>query len=194
MTGVRLTQAAGVALAVALMPIGIGGCDTGSPAAPVFVGAGTGEVADASIGDAGPNYAVCPPDIDASFASILTKMLATSSCGTDRAFNCHSASGAAATGTGNLLDLTVDAAAVYNELVGPPDGGGVYATNLSGDASVLRVAPGDASASMLYIKLILTTTMDPQYGAGMPLDNPGSVCPAALDAVRAWIDRGAAPN
>jgi hypothetical protein len=145
---------------------------------------------DADI-DAG--FAVCPPGIDATFNSILTKMLATSGCGSDRLLNCHSASGAAPSGTGNLQDYSADAATVYAELLGPY-GGGKWATNLSGNAHVKEVVPGDASASFLYIKLVLKTSADLQYGAGMPLENPGSVCPAAVDAVKQWIEQGAAAN
>jgi hypothetical protein len=166
-------------------------CDEGSPAAPVFEG-GVSELATDAGLEAGPMYAVCPPDIDASYGSLLTQMFATSSCGTDRVLNCHSASGAAPRGTGNLLDFSVDAAAVYEQLLG--DGGGHSSTNLSGTARVLRVVPGDASASMLYIKLILTAPADKNYGAGMPLDFPGSVCPEAVEAVKKWIDEGAPRN
>jgi hypothetical protein len=136
---------------------------------------------------------VCPPGIEASFTSILTKVLATPSCGTNIAGNCHSTSGASAAGAGNMLDYSLDAGAVYAELLG--DGGGHLSTNLAGSAgSIPRVAPFDAGASMLYIKLTLTTRADPRYGAGMPLTAPGSVCPATLDAVKTWIDQGAANN
>jgi hypothetical protein len=131
--------------------------------------------------------------MDPTFSSILAKMLATSSCGSDRGLNCHSASGAGPMGTGNLLDLSADAATVYAELVGP-DGGGAWATNIAGSAHVLRVVPGDASASLLYIKLLLKTSTDPQYGEVMPPDSPGALCPAALDAVKQWIDQGASAN
>jgi hypothetical protein len=119
-------------------------------------------------------------------------LVPNATCGTTTQYNCHSASGAAASGTGNLLDFSVDAAAVYEQLLG--DGGGHSSTNLSGSAHLLRVVPGDASASFFYIKLLLTNPADPQYGAGMPLTAPGSVCPAALDAVKAWIDQGAPRN
>ncbi len=154
-------------------------CSDGSPSSP-------------AVPDAG--YAVCPPGIEPSFTSILTKVLATPSCGINVTGDCHSQSGASdVTGTGNMLDYTLDAGAVYAELLG--DGGGHPSTNLAGNAgSIPRVAPFDAGASMLYIKLNLTTRADPRYGAGMPLTAPGSVCPATLDAVQTWIDQGAANN
>jgi hypothetical protein len=119
-------------------------------------------------------------------------MLATASCGTNVVDGCHSHTGAPM--TGNLLDFTLDAGDVYVELLGP-DAGGRHAVNIAGDAGgqVLRVVPGDAGASMLYIKLTLTGN-DPRYGRGMPWTAPGSVCPAAVDAVKSWIDQGAANN
>jgi hypothetical protein len=161
---------------------------------PPEAGGGYSPPPDAEAGaDIDAGFAVCPPGIDATFSSILTKMLATSGCGTDRVLNCHSASGAAPSGTGNLLDFAADAATVYTELLGP-DGGGRWAVNLAGAAHVKEVVPGDASASFLYIKLVLKTSTDPQYGAGMPMDPPGSVCPAAVDAVKRWIEQGAAAN
>jgi hypothetical protein len=128
--------------------------------------------------------------MDASFGSILSQMLTAAGCGNSQV-SCHSTKGAAATGTGNGLDLSLDTAAVYAELLG--DGGGAPAMNVSGSGHVLRVVPGDASASMLYIKLGLDASADPQYGAGMPLTAPGSVCPAALEAVAGWINAGAKP-
>jgi hypothetical protein len=177
-----------VALAL-LLAAAACGCDVGSPASPTFEGGVT--VADATVdaGDAAPKYAICPPGMDASFGSIYGEMLSTTGCGTDRRFNCHSTSGASAAGTGNGLDLSEAGAAVYKELIDVP------AVNLDGNRAlrVLRVVPGDASASFLYIKLTLTTKSK-VYGAGMPVDTPGSVCPAALEAVKAWIDQGAAQN
>ncbi|HEY8088956.1 MAG TPA: hypothetical protein VIF09_13950 [Polyangiaceae bacterium] len=174
-----------VALALSFVALG---CDEGAPASPTFQSLG---LTDATVlppeagSEAGP---VCPPDIDASFGSIYGQMLSTSSCGSGSS-SCHSTAGASFS---NLLDYSLDAGAVYAELLGQ-DGGGHRATNVAGDASVLRVVPFEAGASMLYIKLTLTTKTDPSYGAGMPLTAPGQVCPAVLDAVKTWIDNGAAP-
>jgi hypothetical protein len=141
--------------------------------------------------EAGPS--ACP-DLQPTFSSFLTKVASTSTCGTNMQFNCHSSSGAGVMGTGNLLDFTLDAGAVYTELLGP-DGGGAPSTNLAGNAGhIPRVVPGDAGASMLYIKLTLTSSSDPKYGSGMPLTAPGSLCPAVTDAVKTWIDQGAANN
>jgi hypothetical protein len=184
-------QSAGAA-AMCVAALAVAGCSEGSPASPgVAVAAGDGDAGSVVV-DAGP--AVCPPGIDPSFTSILTKVLATPSCGTNIAGNCHSTSGAsAASGTGNMLDYSLDAGVVYDELLG--DGGGHPSTNLAGTAGPIpRVVPFDSGASMLYIKLTLTTRADPRYGSGMPLTTPGSVCPATLDAVKAWIDQGAANN
>lgn len=142
----------------------------------------SGEPSDAGAADTG-NYAVCPPGLDASFDDLLGRVMATTSCGTGNQTSCHSAKGAVA--AGDLLDFTAEAGTVYANLVNKP------ATNISGDVPVLRVAPGDAGASMLYIKLTLKTVNDLHYGAGMPLTTPGSVCPEALDAFKTWIDNGA---
>jgi hypothetical protein len=116
-----------------------------------------------------------------------TRVFSTSSCGTNNPNNCHSKTGSIA--AGNHLDFTAGANGVYKEFLG--DGGGQQATNAQGDVQVLRVVPGDAGASMLYIKLTLKGVNDPHYGAGMPLTDPGSICPEALDAVKTWIDQGA---
>jgi len=180
---------------------GAPGCDAGSPASPMFEATGldAGAAFDATVGEAatavvGGLSTLCPDGMAASFPSILTQMFSTAGCGTGRSFDCHSSTGAlpaAEGGTGSLLDFSLDAAAVYQELLGA-DGGGQPAVNLDGDAGVvvLRVAPGDASASLLYIKLALPTAIDPRYGKAMPPTQ--LVCPPALDAVKAWIDNGAA--
>jgi hypothetical protein len=197
------------------------GCDSGTPARPevaaapsIEAGTEAESLADGSVdggsvdggsdaiadaprdamddAEAQPSYAVCADGVDASFGSIYGRMLVPRllSCGSGSS-NCHSTLGAWL--TGSQLDFSLDGSAVYAELLGA-DGGGFPATNVAGDAggTVLRVAPRDAGASMLYIKLTLTQT-DPRYGAGMPLDTPGSVCPETLEAVRQWIDNGAAP-
>ncbi len=178
------------ALVLALVPATLA-CGAGSPASPTFESP-TG-VVDAAQNDAQVGFAVCPDGMDASFGSIYRQMLSTSSCGANSS-SCHSAVGASPSGVGNLLDFSMDAGGVYSELLGP-DGGGLRSTNLDHpNVSVLRVAPGDAGASMLAIKITTTSTNDPQYGAGMPLTAPGSVCPAAVDAVKGWINAGAAPD
>jgi hypothetical protein len=185
------------------------GCSAGSPASPrVDASTGDGGVdaaapeggadgetdasqdGSANDADAEAGYAVCPEALDATFGSIYGEILSTQSgsCGAV-GYGCHSTVGAKT--TGNQLDFSLDAAAVYAELLG--DGGGFPATNVNGDAgrTILRVAPGDSGASLLYIKLTLTQD-DPRYGAGMPLDTPGSICPPALAAIKEWIDTGAA--
>jgi hypothetical protein len=171
-------RAAATALALALFA---SGCDTGSVASPTF----ESTLGTAEAGEAG--FAVCPPGIEASFGSIYTQMLSTSSCGSTLD-TCHSTKAASPAGVANGLDYSLDAGAVYVELLG--DGGGAQAFNIAGDTKVLRVVPFDAGASMLYIKITTTSAMG-HYGAGMPLTAPGSVCPATVDAVGAWINAGA---
>jgi len=167
------------------------GCeDDGDPASPSVNQGELSEAGsfDAAAPDAGVSYAVCAPGVDAGFGDLLTKVFSTGSCGNTDPTSCHSTSGSAKSSNG--LDFTLAPAAVYKELLGSA-GTGQLATNASGDTPVLRVAPFDAGASMLYIKLTLTTVADPHYGAGMPLTAPGSICPATLDAVKTWIELGA---
>jgi hypothetical protein len=175
---------------ISLASLAAAGCGSGgSPAAPPST---QGELSDASAPpedaslDAGV-FAICPPGLDASFNDLLTRVMATTGCGTNNQASCHSTRGAS--NAGDFLDFTLDASAVYHELVG------VKSANVSSVSGVqpLRVAPGDAGASLLYIKLTLKTLGDPNYGAGMPQTAPGSVCPEALDAFKTWIDQGAKP-
>jgi hypothetical protein len=167
------------------------GCDLGSAASPNFEGGGT-ETPDATLdggGDGTVTYAVCPPGMDASFGSIFGQMLSTDQgCGTGHKLNCHSTSGASGPGTGNGLDFSEGGAFAYSKMINVPS------VNLAGTGHPIRVVPGDASASFLYIKLTLTAAVNHTYGAGMPLDTPGSICPAALEAVKTWIDEGAPQN
>jgi hypothetical protein len=179
-------RAAATALAFSLAA---SGCDNGSPASPAFQS--TAGQAEAGAVQMEAGFAVCPPDVDASFGSIYTQILSTPSCGTNNPLTCHSSSGSLS--AGSLLDLSLDAGAVtvYAELLGA-DGGGHRSTNEDHpDVFVPRVVPFDAGASMLYIKLTISSPNDPQYGSGMPLTAPGSVCPATLQAVADWINSGA---
>jgi hypothetical protein len=182
------------------------GCSASPPAGPTFDARGTDDDAgahdgavreDATVGETGSDataagYDICPDGMASTFPSIYTQLLSTESCGIGR-LACHSTAAAlpqAEGGTGSLLDFSLDAAAVYAELLGV-DGGGYPAVDVAGDAGgvLLRVAPGDAGASMLYIKLALTTISDPRYGQAMPPVQ--TLCPPAIDAVEAWIDDGA---
>jgi hypothetical protein len=203
----------------ALLVCAVTACDVGSPAQPAteptadatvkdasFGPKDTGAVADSAVDvvvdgaaeSAAPPqvvYRLCPDGMAPSFPSIFTQMFATASCGAGRSFDCHSTTGAlplSEGGTGSLLDFSLDAAAVYAELLG--DGSGQPAVNLDGDAGgvVLRIAPGNADASLLYIKVSMVAASDPRYGKAMPPDE--LACPAVDDALRAWIDDGAAPS
>jgi hypothetical protein len=181
-----------LALAAAMSSALFGCSGPGDPASPTTTPGMLTEAGPVEAGHVEAGYAVCPPGLDASFDDMLTRVFSTKSCGTDQKNNCHSTSGASPIGAGNMLDFTLDASAVYAELLGA-DGGGQVAANVSGPPNfkVLRVVPGDAGASMLYIKLTLKNLSDPHYGAGMPLTAPGSICPEALGAIKTWIDEGA---
>jgi len=185
----------------------VSACDAGSPAGPTFDartfdataeqaagGVDATVVSEAETGTVGGPSTLCPDGMAASYQSIFSRMLATSGCGTGEPYDCHSSTGAlpqAEGGTGSLLDFSLDAATVYEELLGA-DGTGHPAENIDGDAGgvLLRVAPGDAGASLLYIKLALPTLSDLRYGRAMPPTQV--VCSPALDAVEMWIDQGAA--
>ena len=105
-----------------------------------------------------------------------------------RGGHCHSAGGAENSGG---LDFSVSTDVMYAELVG--DGGSLaHANNSDGDDhTIFRVVPGDAGASFLYLKLVTQSGTDPHYGAGLPFDYPGQLCPADIEAVKTWIDDGA---
>jgi hypothetical protein len=185
-------------------------CNSGSPAQPTLQSGADATLGDAAESDAPQDggavstpapdtgtvfvYGLCPDAMAPTFPSILTQMFATASCGTNSTYDCHSTSGALPKnegGTGSLLDFSLDAAAVYEELLG--DGGGHPSVNIEGEAgAVPRVVPGDPDASLLYIKLAMPTASDPRYGLAMP---PNILpCPATLDTVRAWIADGAAAH
>jgi hypothetical protein len=135
-------------------------------------------------GDGGGNpYTICPDSIDASFGSIVQNLLGTIGCTSI----CH-VPGKGLPQNGDL-DFDLDASGIYQELLG--DGGGEPAKNEQGTAYVLRVDPFHPDASLLYIKLNLHTDLDKLYGGGMPNNAPGTVCPAAVDAVGTWISQGA---
>jgi hypothetical protein len=187
-----------VHLALATVAALASGCDEGSAASPTFDSVEGGAVVDATV-DAGPTYAICPDGMDATFGSIYTLMLSKPSsqtgCGSANPTGCHSTVGSSAANAGTLLDFSLDASAVYAELLGP-DGGGQRAANVDDfNNHVLRVVPFDAGASMLYIKLTIgpaaTDGAPTPYGSGMPYNDPGSVCPAAVQAVADWINGGA---
>ena len=131
-------------------------------------------------------FAVCPADLQSNFSSIEAQVF-MKTCGTDGSA-CHSSAGALDSGG---LDLVTDP---YRALLGS-DGKGALATNLVGSVRGLRrVLPGDPDNSYLLIKLMTQLPNDEKYGSGMPCTTPGSVCPPAIDAIRAWIVQGATKN
>ena len=142
-------------------------------------GADGGPAADGGA-DAG-SYAVCASGVQPTFASLDAKVFKVS-CGTGTT-GCHSTVGSVYSGG---LDLQGDA---FAALVGD---GGVPANNIAGsETGLLRVKPGSAAQSFLYLKLTTTRPDDARYGSGMPFGTPGSVCPDTLQAVATWIDQGA---
>jgi hypothetical protein len=127
----------------------------------------------------------CPT---ANFASINTNMFQPNCTFS----SCHQAGANSSVGN---LDLATDP---YRALLGP-NGKGVEATDPVGTSytynSMLLVKPGDASQSLLYLKLSQTGPSGcPQsscrYGEQMPYaSTPLPQC--YLDAVKHWIESDA---
>jgi hypothetical protein len=65
---------------------------------------------------------------------------------------------------------------------------------LDGSTQLLRVSPGDAGASLLYLKVNGFMT-PPPCGAAMPKSGelPDGGQAALVDAVQSWINEGAQP-
>jgi hypothetical protein len=126
---------------------------------------------------------ICP-NLQPHFSSIKTQLL-QQSCGTGMAGKCHSVGGAQFSGG---LDYATDP---YVALLGT-SGLGAPAQNIKGSVmNLLRVKPGDPANSFLVIKLKTSSSMDPQYGSGMPFNAPGTVCSTAVDTISQWIMAGA---
>ncbi|MFL5309912.1 MAG: hypothetical protein ACJ79H_05595 [Myxococcales bacterium] len=134
-------------------------------------------------GSCRPGSRTCPA-LQPRYSSIDRDLLQVS-CGTsgNKAFNCHSAEGAA---TSSFLDLSGDAhLQLFNRT----------AVNPLGDLKdLILVKPGDPDASFLVQKLRLNSARDPHLGSGMPADAPGSICASSIEAVAQWIRDGAGKN
>lgn len=115
------------------------------------------------------------------FSEIKTQVIMPSCAITS---SCHTPAGM--NGAGHL-DLSADP---YAALVGVPADNAKAASE-----GKLRVKPGDAADSFLYIKLTLTTSGDPAttYGAAMPFNNP-ALPQEDIDGIKAWINAGAPNN
>ena len=125
------------------------------------------------------DYAVCPSGATTTFTGVKAIFTSCVSCHTPTPAATTPCNGAPCGG----LDLETDP---HGALVG------VTANNADGTANpILLVKASDPGNSLLYRKLTITTTASLLYGRGMPYATPGSVCPAALAAVKGWIDAGA---
>jgi len=102
-----------------------------------------------------------------------------------RSSSCHGSGGHAGD-----LDLDADP---HKALVGvAPDPKGAAARGWTVPRDVLRVAPGDESKSLLYLKLTMPTAKDAMLGHRMP-DTGQTLEACDAQKVRDWIRRGA-PN
>jgi len=118
----------------------------------------------------------------ATFAELRTQLFQGLGCTQS---GCHQAGAGPAVGN---LDLVTDP---YTALLGP-NGTGAPATNAQGKITgLLRVAPGDPSHSLLWLKLSLHAVDYSTYGQPMPGSMPNTTPPALLGALAAWIQAGA---
>ena len=124
---------------------------------------------------------ICPPGIQPTYSSIDQSFFKVSCTA------CHS--GAQATSSGGL-DLSGDAFSALVNVTAQNS----QAQSGSRPAGLLRVKPGDPDNSLLYQKLLIGPTPSPEFGDGMPLNSPGSVCQETREAVRLWIASGAPRN
>ena len=110
---------------------------------------------------------VGPPGVglEPTFSSIQSNIL-TPKCVNQ---GCH---------PGQLAPMSLRAGAAYGNLVNSPSAFGI-----------LRVAPGDADNSALYLKVI----GDNSVGARMPLSR-NALSSAETNAIRDWINNGAQNN
>ncbi|MCY1056193.1 hypothetical protein [Nannocystis sp. SCPEA4] len=95
---------------------------------------------------------------------------------------CHS-------GEKGIADLTfADLQGSYDSLIE-----GVPANGAAAGAGLVRVKPGDAAASFLYMKLTEhgPALTEKSYGAAMPLSGIEPPGEKSLAAIKAWIDAGA---
>jgi hypothetical protein len=100
------------------------------------------------------------------------------SCGSGTA-SCH--------GAGQSLRIVFDPAhtpaTVYADVVNVP----------SPQSGALRVKPGDAAGSWIYVKVTQASPGGGGYGTQMPQSLP-PLCTGSVDTLRVWIDAGAPNN
>ncbi len=160
---------------------GVDATAAGGPGIDAGVDATSG--ADASAGiDAGSDAAVDAGQPDAghpTFTSIYNDIIVPS------CFECHGEPPPIESNLemrtqqeayGNLVGVVAMGDACS---VGPPDGGPLP----------IRVIPGDAADSLLYLKITNTQ----KCGSGMPLDADSLTADQIL-AIKTWIDQGAENN
>jgi hypothetical protein len=180
----RLARAAAALFALALCAAA---CAPGAGPLDCGIDADCGGNAFCSAGQCLQGLRTCPA-LEPKLSSI-DKGLFRVSCGISgaKAINCHSRDGAA---TASGLDLSTDP---FTNLVNR------RAQNLGATqkpVTFILVAPGEGSpeGSFLVRKLQIADPANPLYGAGMPADAPGSICPEAVAVVQDWIAQGAQRN
>lgn len=124
-----------------------------------------------------PTLASPTPGTTPSWSATLIPMF-RASCGSGTA-SCH--------GAGQSLRIVFDPthspATVYTDVVNVP----------SPQSGALRVKPGDAAGSWVYVKVTQASPGGGGYGTQMPQSLP-PLCTGAVDTLRVWIDAGAPNN
>ncbi|MHB1845153.1 MAG: hypothetical protein ACYCWW_10000 [Deltaproteobacteria bacterium] len=111
----------------------------------------------------------------ATFQYVLTNVIQNQGCTV-----CHRAGAGATFGS---LDLVTDP---YTALLGASGTGQPSTWN----PQLLRVVPGNASQSFLYLKITQTGTTS-QYGQPMPPSGSPPLPSQLVEAVQSWINAGA---
>jgi hypothetical protein len=132
---------------------------------------GTADVAgDTGAPDAAPDLPPAGPSFAADVQPIFNTACATP--------NCH------VMGSVTVDGLFLSQGVAYGQIVGVP---------AIGRPQMMRVAPGNADASYLYIKLTASTGDPRIVGSPMPLQRP-PLAATDLATIRDWIDAGALDN
>jgi hypothetical protein len=165
------------------------GCSSSVPSLDCGIDTDCGANSFCAAGQCFRGSRTCPL-LEPKFSSIDRGFFRVS-CGISgaKAINCHSRDGAASS---SGLDLSTDS---YTNLVGRP-AVTTFLPATAGAMNLVLVTPGDGSptASFLVRKLQLPTAANPDFGAGMPADAPGSICADTIAVIQQWIAQGAQRN
>jgi len=149
-----------------------------------------------------PNDSVCPTTFEQSvvvdcqtlnptFTNVYANVIGA------RCISCHRP-GASGVTVGNL-DMSTQAAAYMNLVNVAASGNGAGSSGVTCSSlspAMLRVAPSNAAASLLFTK-VDSKVAGTQPACGSPMPLPATAAPLAqsqVDLIKAWIDAGAAKD